>query len=48
MFVSDPGRSSFETWVTMAPVREPDAVYAAGGATTVWVDFPAQKSAPLP
>jgi acyl-CoA thioester hydrolase len=23
-------------------------VYAAGGATTIWVDFPAQKAAPLP
>jgi acyl-CoA thioester hydrolase len=23
-------------------------LYASGGATTVWVDFPAQKSAPMP
>ncbi|MCC2673747.1 MAG: ybgC, partial [Ramlibacter sp.] len=23
-------------------------IYASGGATTVWVDFPKQKSAPLP
>jgi acyl-CoA thioester hydrolase len=23
-------------------------IHAAGGATTIWVDFPAQKSAPLP
>jgi acyl-CoA thioester hydrolase len=23
-------------------------VHAEGGATTVWVDFPAQKSKPLP
>ena len=48
MYVSDPGRSSFETWATMARVQAPEIVCAAGGATTVWVDFPAQKSAPLP
>ena len=27
---------------------DPGVVYASGGATTVWVDFPAQKSVPLP
>ena len=26
----------------------PGVIYAAGGATTIWVNFPAQKSAPLP
>ncbi len=48
MYVSDPGRSSFETWATMARVGEPDVICASGGATTVWVDFPAGRSAPLP
>ncbi len=48
MYVSDPGRSSFETWATMARVQAPEVICAAGGATTVWVDFPAGKSAPLP
>jgi acyl-CoA thioester hydrolase len=48
MYVSDPGRSSFESWVTMERVDQPGLVYADGGATTVWVDFPKQKSAPLP
>lgn len=48
MYVSDPGRSSFESWATMARVGQPETICAAGGATTVWVDFPAQKSAPLP
>jgi acyl-CoA thioester hydrolase len=48
MFVSDVGRSSFDTWCTMTYAAEPDAVYAAGGATTVWVDFPKQKSLPVP
>ncbi len=48
MYVSDPARSTFETWGTMERDDEPGVLYASGGATTVWVDFPAQKSAPLP
>jgi acyl-CoA thioester hydrolase len=48
MYVSDPGRSSFESWATLVREDDPATVYASGGATTVWVDFPAQKSAPLP
>ncbi len=48
MYVSDPGRSSFESWTTMARTAQPEVICAAGGATTVWTDFPAQKSAPLP
>ncbi len=48
MFVSDVGRSSFETWCTLERADHPGLVYASGGATTVWVDFPRQKSAPLP
>jgi acyl-CoA thioester hydrolase len=48
MYVSDPGRSSFESWATISRVDDPDTIYASGGATTVWVDFPRQKSAPLP
>lgn len=48
MYVSDPGRTSFESWCTLSRTDDPDTVYAAGGATTVWTDFPAQKSAPMP
>lgn len=48
MSVSDPGRSSFESWCTLSRTDDPDTVYASGGATTVWVDFPNQKSVPLP
>ncbi len=48
MYVSDPARSTFESWGTMSRTDDPEAVYAAGGATTIWVNFPAQKSAPLP
>ncbi len=48
MYVSDPGRSSFESWGTMERTDRPGEIFAAGGATTVWVNFPAQKSAPMP
>jgi acyl-CoA thioester hydrolase len=48
MYVSDPGRTTFESWGTMERVDQPGVIYAAGGATTIWVDFPSQKAAPLP
>ena len=48
MYASDPGRSSFESWATMERAERPGVIHAAGGATMVWVDFPKQKSAPLP
>lgn len=48
MYVSDPARSTFESWGTMERADAPGVVYAAGGATTIWINFPAQKSAPLP
>jgi acyl-CoA thioester hydrolase len=48
MYVSDPGRSSFESWGTMERSDDPGVIYAAGGATTVWINFRAQKSLPLP
>lgn len=49
MYVSDPGRTTFETWYTMAPADEQDGVvYAEGGATTIWVDREQQKAIPLP
>lgn len=48
LYVSDVGRTSFESWATMERTDDPGVVHAAGGATTVWMDFPAQKSAPLP
>ena len=48
MYVSDPKRATFETWATMERLDQPGVIYAAGGATTIWVNFPQQKSAPLP
>lgn len=47
-YVSNAGRSSFDSWCTMERTDQPGVVYANGGATTVWVDFPKQKSAPMP
>lgn len=48
LYVSDPARTTFETWGTMERADQPGVICAAGGATTIWVDFPAQKAAPLP
>jgi acyl-CoA thioester hydrolase len=48
MYASDPQRTTFETWGTMERVDEPGVIYAAGGATTIWVNFPLQKAAALP
>ena len=48
MYASDPGRSTFETWATMEQSANPGVIYAAGGATTIWVDFPKQKAVDLP
>ncbi|HPA89405.1 MAG TPA: acyl-CoA thioesterase [Quisquiliibacterium sp.] len=48
MFVGAIGRSSFETFVEMSRTDDPQTRYAHGGAKCVWVDFPKQRSAPLP
>jgi len=48
MYVSDPARTTFETWTTMERADQPGTIYAAGGATTIWVDFPSQKAVSLP
>jgi len=48
LYVAAPGRSSFDTYTTLERVDAPGLVYAEGGAKTVWTDFKAQKSVPLP
>ena len=48
MYTSNPARTTFETWGTMALPDAPDVICAAGGATTIWVDFPKQKAIELP
>jgi acyl-CoA thioester hydrolase len=47
-YVANPGRSSFETYITLERTDAPGVICASGGAKTVWVDFPAGKSVPLP
>ena len=47
-YVANPGRSSFDTYVTMERTDRPGEIDAEGGATCVWTDFQAQKSAPMP
>jgi acyl-CoA thioester hydrolase len=32
----------------MARTDQPEVIYASGGATTIWVNFPAQKAKTLP
>ena len=48
LYVSDPGRTTFETWCTMERTDQPGVVCAEGGATTIWVDFPQQKAQTRP
>jgi len=48
MYTSDAARTTFETWTTLELVGEPGVIYAAGGATAIWVDFPKQKAIDLP
>ena len=47
-YVANVGRSSFDAFVTLERTDEPGVLYATGGATTVWIDFPSKKSKPLP
>ena len=49
--VGPPGRSSFEMMHeirVVGPDGEIGALHAEGGAKVVWVNFPAEKSVPLP
>ncbi len=47
-YVTGPGRSSFDTFVTLERTDQPGVVYANGGATVVWVNYKAQKAMPIP
>ena len=42
----NPKRISAATILSLT--TDPDTIYAEGGATTVWVNFPLQKSDPMP
>ena len=47
-YVGALGQRSFDMFYEMSRTDDPQTVYANGGATVVWVDFPAQRSLPLP
>ncbi len=47
-YTAKPGRSSFDTFVTLERSDTPGVIYATGGATAVWVNFKEQKSRPMP
>jgi acyl-CoA thioester hydrolase len=47
-YVANPGRSSFEAYVTLERTDAAGAICASGGAKTVWVNFALEKSVPLP
>ena len=47
-YIGDLGRSSFNTYITLERTDAPGVICATGGAKTVWVNFPKQKSVPLP
>lgn len=48
LYTSDPARATFETWAVIERIDDPGVVYAEGGGTTIWVDFPRQKSLTMP
>ena len=48
MYVSDPARTTFESWCTLERTDQLGVIHAAGGATIIWVDFPLQKAIELP
>ena len=47
-YVANPGRSSFETYLTLERTDEPGVLCAEGGARTVWTDYRSRRSVPLP
>lgn len=47
-YVSDPGRTTFDSWCTIERESQPGVICAAGGATVIWVDLAQQKAIPLP
>ena len=47
-YVANPGRSSFDTYITLERSDQPGVIYAEGGSKTVWTDFTQHKSVPLP
>ena len=47
-YVGAVGRSSFDMYHELLRADNSNTLYANGGETMVWLDFPKQKSVPLP
>jgi acyl-CoA thioester hydrolase len=47
-YVGELGRSSIMTYIDLLRTDDPERIYAYGWAKVVWVNFPRQKSAPMP
>ena len=47
-YVAHPGRSSFDTYITLERVDRPGLIHASGGAKTVWIGGAQRRSQPLP
>ena len=47
-YVAHPGRSSFDTFITLERTDAQGVICASGGAKTVWVNYAMEKSMPLP
>ncbi len=47
-FVANPGRTSIETYFTLAREEDPATLCTTGGARMVWVDSRTSKAVPLP
>ena len=47
-YACNPGRSSFDTYVTLERSDAPGVLYASGGATIVWLNIPQGRTVPMP
>lgn len=48
LYVANPGRTSIDTFVTVELEGDAGSIYAAGGATLVWVSMKDGRPLPLP
>ena len=48
MYVSNIGEKTCDTWCTLEREDQPGSIYAAGGATLIWVDFLQKKAKSFP
>lgn len=48
LYVTLPGRTSCDCWMTVEREDQPGVIYANGGTTMVWIDLLKQRPIPLP